>query len=106
MNPLIEIGIIILALFAIIIVASFIISVIITPLMVFLVDRGSKKDAAEIYELLPKKDCGKCGCETCMAYALKIADMRSKPYNCDELDEETREKIAKMFRREEKPGEE
>jgi Na+-translocating ferredoxin:NAD+ oxidoreductase RNF subunit RnfB len=97
-HPLVQTGLVILAIVAVVIVLSFVVSLIITPIMISLVDKSSRRTAKKVYEYLPKKDCGQCGCETCMDYALKISDMRSKPYNCGELNEDEREKIAAMFR--------
>jgi acetyl-CoA decarbonylase/synthase complex subunit gamma len=44
----------------------------------------------EIYNLLPKKNCGECGVPTCLAFAMKLASRKGEPKQCPYLSEESR----------------
>ena len=97
MHPLLVIFLFILALFLFLVAASFVISVLVTSGGIWFLDRTSKKNAAVIYELLPKTDCGQCGCGTCKEYALLIADSREEQGRCPAISQGAKEQIAEMF---------
>ena len=48
---------------------------------------GSAKEISpiEIYKLLPRTNCGKCGEKTCMAFATKLANREARLEDCPEL---------------------
>ncbi len=46
--------------------------------------------ALEIYKLLPKTNCKKCGFPTCLAFAMKLAAGKVDVESCPDLDEETK----------------
>ncbi|MDT8357840.1 MAG: acetyl-CoA decarbonylase/synthase complex subunit gamma [Methanomicrobiaceae archaeon] len=46
--------------------------------------------ALDIYKLLPKTNCKKCGYPTCLAFAMKLAAGQADVNQCPDLDEETR----------------
>lgn len=46
--------------------------------------------ALDIYKLLPKTNCKKCGYPTCLAFAMKLATGKADVNQCPDLDEETR----------------
>jgi acetyl-CoA decarbonylase/synthase complex subunit gamma len=41
----------------------------------------------KIYALLPKRNCGECGVETCMAFALKLMEGSAEPRECPYIEE-------------------
>jgi hypothetical protein len=45
------------------------------------------KTAVEIYKLLPKTNCGKCGTPTCFGFAAKLATNQAKAGQCVNLSE-------------------
>ena len=47
-----------------------------------------------IYELLPKKDCGKCREKKCAEFARRLLTGERKLYECPELDEKSVEGIT------------
>lgn len=49
------------------------------------------KTAVEIYKLLPKTNCGKCGTGTCFGFAAKLASHISSPDDCPAMSPESRE---------------
>jgi hypothetical protein len=53
------------------------------------------KTAVEIYKLLPKTNCGKCGTASCFGYAAKLATNQASPDDCPELTVEAREVLRK-----------
>ena len=97
MNPFIMLIIYVLILFAIIIGISFVISVFITFIGIWMVDRASKKNAAVIRPMLPGTDCRKCECEGCAHYAQWVADERKELGKCPYLSEETISNINGLF---------
>jgi acetyl-CoA decarbonylase/synthase complex subunit gamma len=48
----------------------------------------------EIFKLLPKTNCKKCGMPTCLAFAMALAQKRTKLENCPDVSEEAKEKLA------------
>ena len=40
------------------------------------------KTAVEIYKLLPKTNCGKCGTSSCFGFAAKLATRQAKADDC------------------------
>jgi Na+-translocating ferredoxin:NAD+ oxidoreductase RNF subunit RnfB len=43
---------------------------------------GSKEKIREIYEVLPKLDCGFCGFGSCGQFARAVAEGRTSPFGC------------------------
>ena len=56
-----------------------------TGLQIFKYLPGAKK--------LPESNCKKCGCPTCMAYALKLAKKQADISNCPYIPEDLKEKF-------------
>ncbi len=48
----------------------------------------------EIFKLLPKTNCKKCGMPTCLAFAMALAQKRTRLENCPDVSEEAKEKLA------------
>jgi acetyl-CoA decarbonylase/synthase complex subunit gamma len=48
----------------------------------------------EIFKLLPKTNCKKCGKPTCLAFAMALAQKRAKLDECPDVSEEAKEKLA------------
>lgn len=48
----------------------------------------------EIFKLLPKDNCKKCGMPTCLAFAMQLAQKRAKLEDCPLVSEEAKEKLA------------
>jgi len=48
----------------------------------------------EIFKLLPKTNCKKCGMPTCLAFAMALAQKRAKLEDCPDVSEEAKEKLA------------
>ncbi|KPL24097.1 MAG: acetyl-CoA decarbonylase/synthase complex subunit gamma [Phycisphaerae bacterium SM1_79] len=48
----------------------------------------------EIFKLLPKTNCKKCGFPTCLAFAMALAQKKVKLDNCPDVSEEAKEKLA------------
>ena len=97
MNPLFEIILYVLILFAIVIGISFVISVFITFIGIAMVDRASKKNAQKILPQLPGTDCGDCECENCAHYAQWVADERKELGKCPHLSQQTIDGINELF---------
>jgi hypothetical protein len=63
------------------------------------------KTAVEIYRLLPKTNCGKCGTTSCMGFAAKLATHQASPDDCPSMTKTAREEIRASDRdRRESPG--
>ena len=43
---------------------------------------GNKEKIREIYEVLPKLNCGFCGFGTCGKFARAVAEGRASPFDC------------------------
>ena len=48
----------------------------------------------DIFKLLPKGNCKKCGMPTCLAFAMQLAQKRAKLDDCPEISEEAKQKLA------------
>jgi acetyl-CoA decarbonylase/synthase complex subunit gamma len=48
----------------------------------------------DIFKLLPKTNCKKCGMPTCLAFAMALAQKRAKLEACPDVSEEAKEKLA------------
>ena len=48
----------------------------------------------DIFKLLPKTNCRKCGMPTCLAFAMQLAQKRAKLEACPEVSEEAKQKLA------------
>jgi len=48
----------------------------------------------DIFKLLPKTNCKKCGMPTCLAFAMQLAQKRAKLEVCPEVSEEAKQKLA------------
>jgi hypothetical protein len=49
--------------------------------------------AVEIYKLLPKTNCGKCGTPTCFAFAVKLAANQASPDLCPDMTGDARKML-------------
>jgi acetyl-CoA decarbonylase/synthase complex subunit gamma len=48
----------------------------------------------DIFKLLPKSNCKKCGMPTCLAFAMQLAQKRAKLESCPEVSEDAKQKLA------------
>ena len=48
----------------------------------------------EIFKLLPKTNCKKCGMPTCLAFAMQLAQKRIKLDACPDVSEEAKQALA------------
>lgn len=48
----------------------------------------------EIFKLLPKTNCKKCGMPTCLAFAMQLAQKRAKLEDCPDVSEEAKQTLA------------
>jgi acetyl-CoA decarbonylase/synthase complex subunit gamma len=48
----------------------------------------------EIFKLLPKTNCKKCGMPTCLAFAMQLAQKRAKLEDCPHVSDESKQKLA------------
>ena len=48
----------------------------------------------EIFKLLPKTNCKKCGMPTCLAFAMQLAQKRAKLDDCPDVSEEAKQLLA------------
>jgi acetyl-CoA decarbonylase/synthase complex subunit gamma len=48
----------------------------------------------EIFKLLPKTNCKKCGMPTCLAFAMQLAQKRAKLEDCPDVSEKAKEVLA------------
>ena len=48
----------------------------------------------DIFKLLPKTNCKKCGMPTCLAFAMALAQKRVKLDDCPDVSQEAKEKLA------------
>src|SRR5512137_894053 len=48
----------------------------------------------EIFKLLPKTNCGKCGVPTCLAFAMNLAAGKADLSACPTVSEEAKSKLA------------
>lgn len=45
-------------------------------------DTSTKQKIKEIYEALPRRDCGFCGFDGCGQFARAVAEGRASPFSC------------------------
>jgi acetyl-CoA decarbonylase/synthase complex subunit gamma len=50
----------------------------------------------KIYALLPKRNCGECGVETCMAFALKLMEGSAEPRECPYIEEPEKTELESL----------
>jgi ArsR family metal-binding transcriptional regulator len=50
-------------------------------------DKRTKANLMQLYRLLPRTNCGRCGCETCMAFAARLREDESELRDCPVLEE-------------------
>ncbi len=48
----------------------------------------------DIFKLLPKTNCKKCGMPTCLAFAMALAQKRAKLDDCPDVSEQAKQKLA------------
>src|SRR5512143_3350260 len=48
----------------------------------------------EIFKLLPKTNCKKCGMPTCLAFAMALAQKRAKLESCPDVSQDAKDKLA------------
>ena len=48
----------------------------------------------EIFKLLPKTNCKKCGSPTCLAFAMKLAQRQASIDSCPDVSEESKQKLG------------
>ena len=48
----------------------------------------------DIFKLLPKTNCKKCGMPTCLAFAMALAQKRAKLDDCPDVSQEAKDKLA------------
>jgi hypothetical protein len=63
------------------------------------------KTAVEIYKLLPKTNCGKCGTTSCFGFAAKLATHQASPDDCPTMTEAARNALREADKgRRDSPG--
>lgn len=50
--------------------------------------------ALDIFKLLPKTNCKKCGCPTCLAFAMKLAQKQANLDQCPDVSEASKAELA------------
>ncbi|RPF46872.1 ArsR family metal-binding transcriptional regulator [Thermodesulfitimonas autotrophica] len=64
--------------------------------------RGSELTALDVYKLLPRSNCGRCGERTCLAFAARLLKQEMVLSDCPPLTEpgreETRERLTRLLR--------
>ena len=50
--------------------------------------------ALDIFKLLPKTNCKKCGCPTCLAFAMKLAQKQTSLDDCPDVSDEAKAELA------------
>jgi acetyl-CoA decarbonylase/synthase complex subunit gamma len=50
--------------------------------------------ALDVFKLLPKTNCKKCGCPTCLAFAMKLATQKAVLDECPDVSAEARAQLA------------
>jgi acetyl-CoA decarbonylase/synthase complex subunit gamma len=48
----------------------------------------------EIFKLLPKTNCKKCGFPTCLAFAMKLAQRQASLESCPDVSEDAKQKLG------------
>ena len=49
--------------------------------------------ALDIFKLLPKTNCKKCGCPTCLAFAMKLAQKQASLDQCPDVTAEAKAQL-------------
>jgi hypothetical protein len=63
------------------------------------------RTAVEIYKLLPKTNCGKCGTTSCFGFAAKLATHQASPDDCPTMTKAAREALREADKdRRDSPG--
>jgi acetyl-CoA decarbonylase/synthase complex subunit gamma len=57
----------------------------------------ARPTALQVYKHLPIKNCGRCGENTCMAYAIKLAEGVRKIDDCPPLSDEQKKKLIELL---------
>ena len=64
-------------------------------------EKRSAPNLMQIYRLLPRTNCGECGCGTCMAFAAGLREGDAQPASCPVLEQpaygENRRKLLEML---------
>ncbi|WP_334109427.1 (Fe-S)-binding protein [Thermodesulfitimonas autotrophica] len=64
--------------------------------------RGSELTALDVYKLLPRSNCGRCGERTCLAFAARLLKQEMVLSDCPPLAEpgreETWERLTRLLR--------
>jgi ArsR family metal-binding transcriptional regulator len=64
-------------------------------------ERRAQPNLMQIYRLLPRTNCGKCGCATCMAFAAGLREGKAELCRCPELEqaryEDNRKSLAEAL---------
>ena len=47
----------------------------------------------QIFKLLPKTNCKKCGCPTCLAFAMKLAQKQASLDQCPDVSAASKEQL-------------
>ena len=50
--------------------------------------------ALDIFKLLPKTNCKKCGCPTCLAFAMKLATQKATLDDCPDVSEDSKAQLS------------
>ncbi|MEI7901609.1 MAG: (Fe-S)-binding protein, partial [bacterium] len=50
--------------------------------------------ALDIFKLLPKTNCKKCGCPTCLAFAMKLAQKQTSLDQCPDVSDASKIALA------------
>ncbi len=69
------------------------------PTQIPQVSEDVQRKAEEIYKLLPKADCGKCGFDSCYETAIAIAEGRAPPDACRIVGKKIKDKVEKIIGR-------
>lgn len=51
----------------------------------------------DIYKLLPRIDCGKCGRATCLMFATALIEGKAAPEECTKMTEEARKAVREKL---------
>lgn len=88
-NPLLYVFLFIVILFAIILAISVLTGLLVAFFAGRQVDKNTNRFQGQIRALLPDRDCGECGCESCDAYARAVlygnASESACPYGSEEM---------------------
>jgi acetyl-CoA decarbonylase/synthase complex subunit gamma len=57
-----------------------------------------KLSVIELYNLLPKKNCAKCGCKTCIGFAVQLIERKKAVEDCSYLEETNKNKLSELLK--------